>query len=265
MKTTTPKPLEELRSSLQRFPWPREWRERGKVQVRAAGDGRTLEMFVPFASESVDMGFREIIDPGAFTRSIRAGRNSNRFDIFALWSHDSSQPLARQANKTLEFEERSDGLAAVATLQPDIDYHDRALKAVGAGLVRGTSFGFETVRDEWEYDEDGEATRTLLEVKLFEVSPVVFPAYQESDVEARSALAQARAAMGVDPAELLGILREVRDGQLPADRHVSLKGWVARLGAIKPLAEPAVPAPEIADDYWDRRLKSRERLLAGKA
>lgn len=228
--TDKTKQLDEFRKGLPK----RERRERGRVEIRAKGDGKTIEMFIPYGSESVDMGFREVIEPGAFSRSIRAGRMSERADIYALWSHDSSQPLARQANDTLDFEERDDGLIATASLVPEIDYHQRALQAVQAGLVRGTSFGFETVRDDWKYDDAGNATRSLQEVKLFEVSPVVFPAYERSDIEARSVMEQIKAA-GIGPDELLALLRD----------------------------RPRAPAPQdpAQDDYWAKRIASRERLL----
>lgn len=250
--------IDALRANLKKLSWPREHRERGKVQLRAQGDGRTLEMFIPFESESVDMGFREKIDAGAFTRSIRAGRSSQRNDIFALWSHDSSQPLARQANDTLDFEEDAGGVTALATLQPDIDYHERALKAVKAGLVRGTSFGFETVRDEWAYDDDGEATRTLLEVKLFEVSPVVFPAYPESDLQARSMLAQIRESMGTDPEDLFAMLRDIRNGKVPLERREALVDWIDRLTWLLPEA----PVDPLELRY--REVARRERLKRDK-
>lgn len=229
--TDKTKQLDDLRKNLPK----RERRERGRVEIRAKGDGKTIEMFIPYGSESVDMGFREVIDPGAFSRSIRAGRMSERADIYALWSHDSSQPLARQANDTLDFEERDDGLIATATLVPEIDYHQRAIQAVQAGLVRGTSFGFETVRDDWKYDDGGNATRTLQEVKLFEVSPVVFPAYERSDIEARSVMEQLKAA-GVAPGQLVAWLQE----------------------RTKETPKPPTPTE---DDYWAKRIASRERLL----
>ena len=245
--------VEQLRKSLPK----RERRERGRVEIRAQGDGKTIEMFIPYGSESVDMGFREVIEPGAFSRSIRAGKMSARADIYALWSHDSSQPLARQANETLDFEERDDGLVATATLIPAIDYHQRALQAVEAGLVRGTSFGFETVRDDWKYDDGGNATRSLLEVKLFEVSPVVFPAYERSDIEARSALAQLKAG-GIDVDELLGIFREVKDGKVPQERRQCLTTWINRLPGM-------IPQSPLSDDYWEKRVASRERKVRNAA
>ena len=255
--TTQKKTLDELRNSVKQLAWPREHRERGRVELRAVGDGRTLEMFIPFESESVDMGFRERIHPSAFTRSIKTGRKERDNDIRALWSHDSSKPLARQANKTLDFDERSDGLVASATLAPDTyDYHRDALNLVKDGLVTGTSFGFETVRDEWEYDEDGEATRTLLEVRLYEVSPVVFPAYQASGIEARTAIA-ARAS-GLDVSSIVQVLQEVRDGKCPAGRRDAVLAMLAKLQGMVP---DIAPAPVESDDYWERKLASRERLL----
>lgn len=260
----TTRTIDECRAALQKLAWPREYRERGRVAMREdGGKGRTIEMFVPYGSDSVDMGFREVIESGAFARSIKAGRSSSRSDIFALWSHDSSQPLARQANRTLEIEETDAGVQAIATLQPEIDYHQRALQTVGAGLVRGTSFGFEVVRDDWAYDEDGNATRTLFEVKLHEFSPVVFPAYQESDAEARAAIARASRSSGVDAAELIALLADVKDGKAPVERREGLQSWIARLTAFVPSVAPVTPAAP-ADDYFERKIRTRERLLTGK-
>lgn len=246
--------IDECRAGLKKLTWPREYRERGRVELRQAGDGKTIDMFVPYGSESVDLGFIEILEPGVFARSIRAGRSSRRSDIFALWSHDASQPLARQANDTLAITEREDGVSATATLIPEIDYHQRTLQLVRANLVRGTSFGFETVRDDWEYDEEGNAKRHVLEAKLHEFSPVVFPAYQESDAETRSAIAQLAAATGFDATELVGILHEASGGKVSLEQRDRLLACIAQLQEFVPAAVPA-------DDYWRKKLEGRERLL----
>ena len=47
------------------------------------------------------------------------------------------------------------------------------------------SFGFRTITDEWRH-EDGEVVRELIEVELFDVSPVTFPAYPQTDIAARA-------------------------------------------------------------------------------
>lgn len=234
MTTTTKPTIDQFRAKLASLPCGREYRERGKVELRADDKGRTIDMFVPYGSESVDMGFIEIVEPGAMKRSIDASRGSRRADIFALWSHDSSQPLARQSNGSLTIEERSDGVTAAAILVPEIDFHQRTLQLAKANLIRGTSFGFEAIHDDWEYDKDGNAVRHLEEIRVFEFSPVVFPAYQESDVDARSALAQATATVGQDVSELLALLREAKDGQVSSERRELLVAWIVRLGGLLP-------------------------------
>ena len=49
------------------------------------------------------------------------------------------------------------------------------------------SFGFVTLKDAWERDESGgKDLRTLIKVRLYDVSPVTFPFYRETDVALRS-------------------------------------------------------------------------------
>ena len=61
-----------------------------------------------------------------------------------------------------------------------------------AGNYGGCSFGFEVIKDKWDYNaDDGVDERTLLEVKLHEISICTFPAYGETTVDARDAVSQA--------------------------------------------------------------------------
>ena len=51
------------------------------------------------------------------------------------------------------------------------------------------SFGFRCVEDMWsktQYEDREIYKRTILEVELFEVSPCVFPAYPDSQINCRS-------------------------------------------------------------------------------
>ena len=59
------------------------------------------------------------------------------------------------------------------------------------GDVNKMSFGFRTLKDVWERVDKGDGSkpeeiRTLLKVRLFDVSPVTFPAYPQTDIAARS-------------------------------------------------------------------------------
>ena len=67
------------------------------------------------------------------------------------------------------------------------------------------SFGFRTICDRWAQNEGGLVIRTLIEVQLFDVSPVTYPAYPQTSAQARSQLEaiHQRALEGeADPAEI---------------------------------------------------------------
>lgn len=58
-------------------------------------------------------------------------------------------------------------------------------EAIQEGSIRGMSFQFAVLRDDWNTDK---TARTIQEVKLYELGPVVFPAYEQTTVGVRSEL-----------------------------------------------------------------------------
>jgi hypothetical protein len=58
--------------------------------------------------------------------------------------------------------------------------------AIRDGAITGMSFRFRVISDEWGTDADGGETRTIKEVELLELGPVVFPAYEQTSVAVRS-------------------------------------------------------------------------------
>lgn len=160
--------------------------ERRLVELRATVDGRTIRGGIPYNRESVLLGnFREVIAPGAFSRSIE------RNDVRAFWNHDPAQPIGRVANQTLRF---ADGPAA---LEFEIDLPDTqagrdAHSLIRDGYVTQMSFGFmvpdKKQGERWSKAEDGVNLRTLLDVDLVEVSPVTMPAYPDTTVGLRALL-----------------------------------------------------------------------------
>lgn len=123
--------------------------------------------------------FKEKIAPGAFRESLASGEN-----IFAFWNHNSDLPLAATRAKTLSLEEDDSGLAFNMMLG-ETHHEEFAYRKIDDGTVRSMSFGFETLDDDWNI-QGGEEVRTLLRVRLFEISPVMFPAYTQTSVEARA-------------------------------------------------------------------------------
>lgn len=121
--------------------------------------------------------FREIILPGAFANSIKTG------DVRALWQHSTHYVLGRTKNGTLELNEDKVGLH-FRIRPPDTIFASDVLESIGRGDVDQMSFGFRTVTDQWRMD-DGQDVRELHEVELFEISPVTFPAYEQTHVSVR--------------------------------------------------------------------------------
>jgi uncharacterized protein len=119
-------------------------------------------------------GFREQVAPGAFAQSIGAD------DIRALFNHDPSLILGRNRSGTLSLAEDETGLA-VSIEAPDTQAGRDAITSIRRGDVSGMSFGFITQDDSWDMIDEM-VIRTLKRVRLFDVSPVTFPAYPSTDV-----------------------------------------------------------------------------------
>ena len=138
-----------------------------------------------FNALSEDLGgFREVIAPGAFKNAIP------RDDVRALFNHDSNLILGRsrpgQAN-TLRMVEDGTGLA-IEIDPPDTQYARDLMVSMDRGDITQMSFGFSVTKagQKWEENGDGTHTRTLTDVRLYDVSPVTFPAYPQTDVALRS-------------------------------------------------------------------------------
>lgn len=154
---------------------------KNNVEIRNNEEGKPtiISGFIPYESKSFDLGFIEIIKKGAFTKTIKEA------DIRCLWNHDSKYVLGRTKSGSLTFEEREDGVEFSFPI-PDRQYATDLADAISSGDVDGVSFGFEVIKDTWNYEEEP-AIRELLEVRLIEVSVgVTFPAYPESKANVRS-------------------------------------------------------------------------------
>ncbi len=98
-------------------------------------------------------GFREIIRPGAFKKTLRDA------DVRALLNHDPNYVLGRKSAKTLELSEDDKGLRYAIT-PPDTSFANDLMVSIGRGDVTQSSFGFQTVKDKWT-EEENKLTREL--------------------------------------------------------------------------------------------------------
>lgn len=124
--------------------------------------------------------FREQIAPGAFAETLQQD------DIRSLWNHNDDFPLGRKANGTLRLQEDQHGLY-IENDPPDTQAGRDALVSIRRQDVNQMSFMFDTLVDDWSEDpQSGQIIRTLYKVKLYEVSPVTFPAYPATVVGVRN-------------------------------------------------------------------------------
>lgn len=135
-----------------------------------------------FDSWSEELGgnspFREKVVKGAFEETIQID------DIRALFNHDPNYVLGRNKAGTLTLEEDEKGLK-VRIVPPDTTWAKDLLVSIKRGDITQMSFGFTVILDRWSY-EDNIDVRELLKVKLFDVSPVTFPAYSQTECGIRS-------------------------------------------------------------------------------
>jgi HK97 family phage prohead protease len=132
-----------------------------------------------FDSDSEDLGgFIEQIERGAFKEAIQTS------DVRALFNHDNNFILARTASGTLRLYEDERGLKYEFEA-PRTSMGNDLLEMIKRGDISQSSFGFTVDDDEWS-NKGGIAFRKIKKVKrLYDVSPVTFPAYPEASVAVR--------------------------------------------------------------------------------
>lgn len=155
-----------------------------KSEVRASKDTDKPQIagYAAVFNTVTNLGWlNEQIAPGAFKNAI-----DQQQDVKCLFNHDPNKVLGRTKNGTLTLKEDNTGLHYTN----DMDMSTSVGKDVYAHIERGDvdqcSFGFVVREEEVTYDKDNIPTRTIKQADLFDVSPVTYPAYPTTSVEARS-------------------------------------------------------------------------------
>ena len=124
-------------------------------------------------------GFREQIAVGAFDNVLSD-------DVRALVNHDPTLILGRTVSGTLKISLDNRGLFYEINV-PDTAFARDLMQSVKRGDVSQSSFAFRVEDDRWDEDDDGRYIRTIKKVKrLYDVSPVTYPAYPDTDVATRA-------------------------------------------------------------------------------
>ena len=189
-------------------------------QPSQSGDGFTLEGYAavfdaPTLIDSWEGRFTERIARGAFTKTLGERKPVVQFD-HGKDIATGSVPIA--AIEAIREDEHGLFVSARMFDNPRVE---PIRQAIAGGAIDGMSFRFRVVREDWAdpgRSDDGTPERTIRELELFELGPVVFPAYDATSVGVRSLLAD---------------LDEVQRAQLLAD-----------LGAADAALRGTSPAPE---------------------
>lgn len=162
----------------------KEYRIFGTELRAAAADKPQIDGYAAVFNQETDLGwFREKIAPGAFKRAL-----SENQDVRCLFNHNPDNVLGRTKSGTLTLSEDNTGLKFHCDM-PDTNIGKDVHSMIQRGDVDQCSFGFVVRDEEVTYDDDGNQLRTIKDADLFDVSPVTYPAYESTSVEARSATA----------------------------------------------------------------------------
>jgi HK97 family phage prohead protease len=152
-------------------------------EVRSEENGdQYIEGYFAVFNSNYDMGggLSESIAPGAFTDSLSG-------DIRCLTNHDTRLVLGRTSAHTFEVRQDEHGLWGRVLINPNDQDAMNLYARVQRGDVDQCSFGFDILSEDYDVREDGSVHWTIKKVRLYEVSVCTFPAYEETNVKARSA------------------------------------------------------------------------------
>ena len=228
------------------------------LELRAATEDTSIKQIIGHAAvfnrNSQNLGgFIEQVAPGAFTKTI------GEADVRALINHDPNLILGRNVSDTLTLEEDDTGLAYEIT-PPDTSVARDWLILMERGDITQSSFSFRPIDVEWGLTSDDFPLRRLLEVALYDVSPVTFPAYPDADsgVSGRAALADLAERRSLPLREVLelaahGELRDlIKDGERKAPLEKPEREHMTVVSRSKP-AEQAVETREAAQELHEAR------------
>lgn len=153
-----------------------------ELRTKKDAESREVEGYAVVFNASTDLGwFTEEIDRHAFD-------NADMSNVYLLFNHDENNVLAGTSNNSLKMHIDEKGLYQVSNIV-DTTLGEDTLKLVKNGLINKMSFAFTIDEDggeEW-INRDGKDHRIIRKIdKLFDVSLVVYPAYDQTSAFARS-------------------------------------------------------------------------------
>ena len=163
----------------------------GTVIARSEGENMPKQIggIAAVINSVTDLGyFEEVIEKGAFDNAL-----SKDYDIRCLFNHEAELILGRTKANTCNVFVNGDGNLEY-TWVPDYKNptHMSVVRSIMRGDITQSSFAFTIKEQKWsestKYGSMGKRTITMIE-DLYDVSPVTYPAYADTEADARSIVA----------------------------------------------------------------------------
>lgn len=192
--------------------------------------------------------YGDVVMPGAFTKTLSesAGR------VVLLNQHDPAQPLG-----LAELRDEDDALYVTGRINLEKQIGRELLSDLRMGVLNGLSIGYETIKEAWDRE-----IRRLLELRLWEVSVVTFPANQFARVGSVKQVARAAQRLAADLKT--GTAIDLDQALEAAKATVEALAQVlaqSQAGAGDPPADPGTPSGA-ADSNEPTLRHSLEDLIA---
>jgi len=204
----------------------------GPVEVRAADGGQRIAGYASvFGKLSRNLGgFVELVTPTAFNQA----RMLQWPGVVARYNHDSSMLLGTTAGRTLDLRVDEQMGLWYDVLPPQS--RGDILELVARGDIQHSSFAFRVPPggDDWTMTEQNYPMRSLREVQLVDVAPVLEPAYPDATAGLRSLATRFNA--DLDEVRSMAQADELRRFFIRTDRSSVLTG----LGKAKPVSKAPV-------------------------
>jgi HK97 family phage prohead protease len=159
-----------------------------QIEMREDGGIKTIEGIAAVVNKNTNLGwFEERVAPGAFDDVLND-------DVVALFNHDPNFPLARTTAKgdgKLELFLNENGDLGYRFNIPNTTAGRDLAENIRLEVISKSSFAFTIDKEEWLNANKAEGrdndVRVIKKLKrLYDVSPVTYPAYNDTAVAARS-------------------------------------------------------------------------------
>lgn len=174
--------------------------------------------------------YGDVVAPGAFKRTLEECLQQKRMPAM-LWQHDQEEPIGVWTSMSEDMR----GLYVKGQLA-QTQRGREALELIRLGALSGLSIGYSTVKSSFD---ERTGIRTLMDVNLWEVSPVTFPANTAARITSAKSIKTER--------EFEMFLRENGFSRMDAEQ-ITAKGFRGSQGEPVPQSSGSQGEPVLGDD-----------------